>query len=138
MNEAGLILLLEDDPNQVLFLKRAFGKLGIPNPIHVVTNGEQAVLYLSRRDNPTPSLVLLDLFVPRLRGLKVLEWMRARDALRDIPAVVITTSIEPEDRRRADALGVIAYLCKPVSAEGVQELMEMVPWLHAAGRDRSS
>ena|SRR5687767_10037948 len=128
----GLILLVEDDPNQVLFLKRALGKLKISNPLRVATNGEQAVSYLSDRSNEPPSLVLLDLKVPRIRGMRVLEWMRGQPDLKEIPVVVVTSSIEPDDRRRADELGVVAYLCKPVSADGLLELLDMVPWLHLA------
>jgi CheY-like chemotaxis protein len=126
----GLILLVEDDANQVLFLKRALAKAKITNALQVARNGEQAILYLSNRSNEAPSLVLLDLKVPRIRGMKVLEWMRGRPELKEMPVVVVTTSIEPDDRRRADQLGVLAYLCKPVCAEGLLELMDMVPWLH--------
>ena len=123
------VLLVEDDPNQVLFLKRSFAKLHIANPLKVVTNGEAALLYLADASNPRPALVLLDLIVPRIRGFKVLEWMRSKNDLKDIPVVVMTTSIEPADRRRADELGVLAYLCKPVFPEGLQELLETVPSL---------
>ena len=130
----GLILLVEDDPNQVIFLKRSLAKLQIPNPLHVVTNGQDAILYMADPSNPAPSLVLLDLLVPRIRGFKVLEWMRSRPELKDIPVAVVTTSIEPMDRRRADQLGVVAYLCKPVFPEGLQELLDSVPWLSHFGR----
>jgi CheY-like chemotaxis protein len=138
-NTDGLVLVVEDDRNQIHFLKRAFARLRIPNPLHVVSDGQQAVLYLSDKNHPSPALVLLDLMVPRIRGLKVLEWMRLQPHLRDTAVVIVTTSIEPEDRRRADQLGVLAYLCKPVFAEGLRELMDMVPWLVPAGdpaRDR--
>ena len=128
----GLILLVEDDPNQVLFIQRALGKVNITNPLRVATNGEKAVAYLSDRSNEPPSLVLLDLKVPRVRGMQVLEWIRSQPDLRETPVVVVTSSIEPEDRRRADELGVLAYLCKPVYPDGLLELMEMVPWLHLA------
>ena len=124
-----LILLVEDDPNQVIFLKRAFAKLRISNPLHVVTKGQGAILYMANAVHPRPSLVLLDLIVPRVRGLKVLEWMRGRPELKDIPVVVMTSSIEPADRRRSDELGVLAYLCKPVFPEGLQELLGAIPWL---------
>jgi CheY-like chemotaxis protein len=122
-------LLVEDDPNQVLFLERALAKVHISNPLRVAKTGEQAVLYLADRSNEPPSLVLLDLRVPRVKGLKVLEWIRSQPDLKDTPVVIVTSSIEPDDRRRADQLGVVAYLCKPVNAEGLLELMEMVPWL---------
>lgn len=134
MNPDGDILLVEDDPNQVLFLRRAFGKVGVGNPLVVATNGQQAVEILSDRTRPAPALVLLDLMVPRLRGLKVLEWMRARPELREVPVAVVTTSIEPQDRRRADALGVVAYLCKPVFPDGLRELLDQVPWLLGRAR----
>jgi len=126
----GLILLVEDDPNQVLFIERAFAQVHVANPLHVVTNGEQAISYLWNRDNPPPSLILLDLKVPRVRGLEVLEWIRKQPDYRATPVVVVTSSIKPEDRRRADSLGVLAYLCKPVYAEGLRELVDMVPSLH--------
>ena len=128
----GLILLVEDDPNQVIFIQRAMDKVKLTNPLRVATNGEQAILYLSNRSNEAPSLILLDLKVPRIRGMKVLEWVRSQPDLRETPVVVVTSSIEPDDRRRADELGVVAYLCKPVYPEGLLELMEMVPWLHLA------
>ena len=127
-----LVLLVEDDPNQVIFIERAFQKVRLPNPLRVVRNGEEAVSYLSDRTNAVPALILLDLRVPRIRGLRVLEWIRSQPNLKDIPTVVVTSSIDPADRRRADELGVIAYLCKPVYAEGLLELMDMVPWLHPA------
>ncbi len=136
-NPDGLVLVVEDDRNQILFLKRAFGRLRISSPLHVVSDGQQAVLFLSDKRHPPPALVLLDLMVPRVRGLKVLEWMRLQPDLRETPVVIVTTSIEPEDRRRADELGVIAYLCKPVFADGLRELLDMVPWLVPAGRERS-
>lgn len=125
----GLILLVEDDPNQVIFLRRSLAKLQIPNPLHVVTNGQDAILFMADSANSPPALVLLDLLVPRVRGFKVLEWMRSRPALKDVPVAVVTTSIDPMDRRRADQLGVVAYLCKPVFPEGLQELLDSVPWL---------
>jgi CheY-like chemotaxis protein len=127
----GLVLLIEDDPNQVIFIRRSFAKLHLSNPLHVVTNGQDAILYMADPAKPRPSLILLDLLVPRIRGFKVLEWMRSRPELKDIPVAVVTSSIEPEDRRRADQFGVVAYLCKPVFPEGLQELLDSVPWLAA-------
>jgi len=129
VNPNGPILLIEDDPNEVLFLRRSFAKLGISKSLQVVTNGQDAIILLANPTNPAPSLVLLDLLVPRIRGFKVLEWMRSRPELKDTPVAVVTTSIDPMDRRRADQLGVVAYLCKPVFPEGLKELVETIPWL---------
>jgi len=130
----GLILLVEDDSDQVLFIRRSFGKLRISNPLHVVTNGQDAILYMADPAHPPPALVLLDLIVPRIRGFRVLEWMRSRPELKEIPVAVVTSSIEPMDRRRADELGVVAYVCKPVFPEGLRELIDSVPWLTAPQR----
>jgi len=60
-------LLVEDDPNQVIFLERALAKVKISNPMRVAKNGEQAVLYMADRTNEAPALVLLDLKVPRIK-----------------------------------------------------------------------
>jgi CheY-like chemotaxis protein len=125
-----LVLLVEDDPDQVLFVQRAFNKLRISNPLHVVTNGEAAISYLWNRNKPPPSLILLDLKVPRIRGLAILEWIRRQPDLREIPVVIVTSSIEPDDLRRAEKQGVSAFLCKPVSAEGLRELVETTPSIH--------
>lgn len=122
-----LILLLEDDPDQVLLTKRALSKAQVTNPLHVVGNGEQATIYLSSAKNPVPGLLLLDLRVPRIGGLKLLEWIRTKPRLQSMIVVIVTSSIEPEDRRRADELGAIAYLCKPVDSEGILELMQSIP-----------
>jgi CheY-like chemotaxis protein len=121
----GPILVVEDDPDQVFFLRRALGKLNVARPLHVVTNGEQAVLYLSKRNGPPPALLLLDLHVPRIGGFRILDWMRHQPDLREVPAVVLTSSIEPDDRREADRLGVLAYLCKPIDAEGLREVIDL-------------
>ena len=133
------ILLVEDDPNDVFFLRYAFEQASIKDPILAVQDGQEAIDYLlgkgkyeNRSKYPLPGLILLDLKVPRIRGLKVLEWIRGQPEIRETPVVVVTTSIEPADRRRADQLGVLAYLCKPVSAEGLLELIDLVPWLHLA------
>jgi CheY-like chemotaxis protein len=125
----GPIFLVEDDADQIFFLKRALAKLGVTCPLEVFTNGEKAILALSMKGAPRPSLLLLDLRVPRIGGLRILEWVRSQPDLRDIPAVVLTSSIEPDDRRQADRLGVIAYLCKPVDAEGLRELLDL-PAVH--------
>jgi len=126
INSDGVILLIEDDDHQVLFMKRAFVVAGIPNPLRVAADGQEAIVYLSDKRRPPPALVLLDLHVPRVSGLRILEWMRQRPELRETPVVVVTMSIEPDDRRRADDLGVAAYLCKPVDPEGLRELLESV------------
>ena len=79
------ILLVEDNPDDVLLMQRAFKKANLANPLQVVDNGEKAVAYLDGQDpysdrsqHPVPVLVLLDLKLPRLSGLEVLEWVRTK------------------------------------------------------------
>ncbi|HVE43173.1 MAG TPA: sigma-70 family RNA polymerase sigma factor [Planctomycetota bacterium] len=128
-----LILMVEDEPDQVLFTQRALEKANLVNPLRIVSNGQKAIAYLSGKDeyadrqaNPLPSLILLDLKLPRIGGLDVLAWIRAQPKLKNIPVVVLTSSINPKDRERADQLGVSSYLCKPVDSEGLLEMMKSI------------
>ncbi len=111
---------MEDDPNDVLLIERAFRKAGLPRPVSV-RDGEQAVAYLSgegeyadRERHPLPSLLLLDLKMPRMDGFEVLRWLRSHPGgLRRLPAVVLTGSGEAADIDRAYELGANSYLVKP-------------------------
>ena len=101
--------------------------------MRIVSDGEEAINYLSgkgpfgdRKANPLPSLILLDLKLPKIGGLEVLEWMRGRPQLKNIPVAILTSSINPRDREQADQLGVKAYLCKPVHSEGLLEMMKSI------------
>lgn len=131
---ASMILLVEDDPNDVLLIRRAFAKANLANPLHVVGDGDAAVAYLSgaapygdRERHPMPVLVLLDLKLPRKSGLEVLQWMRGQADLKRLPVVVLTSSREGTDINRAYDLGVNSYLVKPV---GFDALLEMVKALN--------
>jgi len=121
MNGAYTVLLAEDDSNDVLLTQRAFQKAGIANPLRVVTNGEEAVAYLSsespygdRQKHPLPALLLLDLKLPRKSGLEVLEWLRGQPGLKRLPVVMLTSSKETSDVNRAYDIGANSYLVKPV------------------------
>lgn len=124
------ILLVEDDPNDVLLIRRASHKANLLNPLYVVEDGEQAIAYLSgqgiyaeRSRYPLPVLILLDLKLPRKSGFEVLAWLKAHPQLRRIPVVVLTSSRESPDIARAYDLGANSYLVKPV---GFEDLVEMV------------
>ena len=123
-------LLVEDDPADVLFMRRAWKQAGIEVPLVVVDDGEKAVAYVDgsgvyadRRTYPFPALVLLDLKIPLLPGLQVLDRIRKTPALRHLPVTVLTSSGEPGDVARARALGVNDYLVKPT---GYAQLLEIV------------
>ncbi len=130
MNGAYTVLLVEDDPDDVILTQRAFKKASVANPLHVVTDGEEAVAYLSgqgrfadRAEHPLPMLLLLDLKLLRRSGLEVLEWLRAQPGLRRLPVVVLTSSKESRDVNRAYDLGVNSYLVKPVAFDSLQEMV---------------
>lgn len=123
-------MLAEDNPDDVLLIQRAFRKAHLINPIRVVENGEEVVAYLSgrppyadRERSPLPVLLLLDLRLPRMSGLEVLQWLRQQPSLKRLPVVVLTASREKDDINRAHDLGANSYLAKPVHFE---DLMDMV------------
>jgi len=128
-----LILHVEDDPNDVLLLQRACKKAGLNVQIEAVGDGDKAVNYLSgvepysnREQHPLPTLVLLDLKMPRRSGLEVLAWIRAQPALRRLLVAVFTSSKHDEDINKAYELGANSYLVKPVGFDALVELMKMV------------
>ena len=124
------ILAVEDEDDDIALLKRAFRKTGVLNPVRFLTDGDQAVSYLAgegeyadREAFPLPSLILLDLKLPRKSGLEVLAGVREQPALRRIPVVVLTSSRQNVDLERAYDLGVNSYLVKPVA---FNDLLEMI------------
>ena len=126
------LLLVEDDPNDVFLMNRAFRKAGFAEPLKVAEDGERAIAALSGAGDPPgwpgPSLVLLDLKLPRLSGFEVLAWIRSQPRLRGLPVVVMTSSKDKRDITRAYELGANAYLIKPAS---FGELVELVKCLAA-------
>lgn len=130
MHQHDPILVVEDEPDAITLLQHAFHKAGIRNPVHTARDGDHAIAYLSgqgacadRTAHPLPHLVLLDLKLPRCSGLEVLEWIRAQPALRGLPVVILTSSKERTDVRRAYAAGANSYLVKPSSLAGLIELV---------------
>ena len=114
------ILQIEDDNNDVFFMNRAFARAGIANLVQVVTDGQMAMDYLAGSGpfadstaHPLPDLVLLDLKLPKMSGLEVLEWIRGQAALRSMFVIVLTSSPDGRDARRAYALGANSYVIKP-------------------------
>ncbi|WP_131737904.1 response regulator [Actinomadura roseirufa] len=112
------VLLVEDDPGDVLLTKEAFEHNKVNNNLHVVHDGEQAMAFLRREEGypgtPRPDLILLDLNLPRKDGREVLEEIKADESLRRIPVVVLTTSEADEDILRSYHLHANAYVTKPV------------------------
>ena len=118
------ILLVEDNPDDVELTRIAFAEAKIANDLVVMRDGAQALDYLFARGDhadrdPTdlPSIILLDLNLPKVDGREVLQAIRANEATRNIPVVVLTTSAEPFDVEASYALGVNSYIQKPVDFE---------------------
>ena len=118
------ILLVEDNPDDVELTRIAFAEAKIANDLVVMSDGAQALDYLfargaySDRDpNDLPSIILLDLNLPKVDGREVLQAIRANEATANLPVVVLTTSAEPFDVEASYALGVNSYIQKPVDFE---------------------
>ncbi len=131
MTEDKPILLVEDDLDDQLLIRRAFTKARLGNPLALVKDGDEAVAYLSgdgafadRQANPLPVLILLDLKLPRRSGLEVLRWLRSQaGALGRTPVAVLTSSRQSEDVDQAYDFGANSYLVKPVDLDGLLNLV---------------
>jgi CheY-like chemotaxis protein len=115
------ILLVEDNPSDVLLTQIAMRECKMANHLQVVVDGEQALAYLRRQgrydDAPRPDLVLLDLNLPRVDGREVLREIKADPELRSIPVVVLTTSDAERDVFQSYDLHANAYITKPVDMD---------------------
>ena len=128
-----LILVAEDDPNDVLLLKRAFLKNGVNNPVHSCSNGEDAIAYLQGKGEyqdrikfPFPTMLITDLKMPRAGGFEILQWLRAHPECHVIPILIFSASRDVEDVRRAYQMGANAYLNKPSKSEELQNMVRIV------------
>jgi two-component system response regulator len=124
MSDTSPILLVEDNPDDVALTQRAFARNNIQNEIVVARDGEEALRLLE--DGLVPSLILLDLKLPKLGGLEVLDRMHADQRLRMIPTVVLTSSREEEDVVEAYGLGANSYIRKPVDFAGFVDTVRHV------------
>jgi CheY-like chemotaxis protein len=121
MSTPPIILLVDDDENDLIFFERAVRKVGFAWTIAAVRNGREAMEYLSgsgayvdRETHPAPTHVILDLKLPEISGLEVLQWIRSQPSLRSLPVIIMSSSQQSSDMERAKALGVDAYEVKPV------------------------
>lgn len=111
------ILLVEDDPGDVLLVREALSESG-ESKVEVASNGEQALAHLhDLHPSDHPDLILLDLNLPRLGGLDVLEKIKRDENLRSIPVVVLTTSCAETDVESSYRLHANAYVCKPAEVD---------------------
>ena len=124
------ILLVEDDPGDVLMTREAFDDYKVRNQLHVVSDGAEAMAFLRQEgeyaDKPRPDLVLLDLNLPRKDGREVLAEIKGDDELQQIPVVVLTTSKAEEDVLRSYKLHANAYVPKPVDFDRFIEVVRQI------------
>jgi CheY-like chemotaxis protein len=130
-NNREIILLIEDDPNDVLLIKHEFKKAKIQNPITVVDNGDEAIKYLNniQSDNNNnskslPGIILLDLTLPCKSGFEILEWLRKQPVFNHVPIVIITSSQRSIDINRAYNSGANSFLLKPVFHNALLSIMK--------------
>jgi len=145
MNQANgnlTILIAEDDPDDRLLAEEALAEcnLTLKHELRFVEDGEELMNYLNRRgaynNAPLPGLILLDLNMPRKDGREVLKEINASPHLRKVPIVVLTTSKAEEDIARSYNLGVNSYIVKPLSFNGLVEVMRTLAkyWLEIVER----
>lgn len=120
------ILLVEDNPGDVRLTREAFDEARVRNDLHVVTRGRDALEYLHRtgeyEDASRPDVVLLDLNLPGINGLEILEEIKTTPELRTTPVIILTSSQAEEDVVRSYEKHANAYLTKPVDADEFVQL----------------
>ncbi len=120
------VLLVEDDYIDVLTIKRAFREINLQNNIIVTGNGEEALEYLDNPQNERPSIILLDLNMPRMNGIEFLQLVKMSDKHKIIPVIVLTTSSQEKDRIESFKSSVAGYITKPVIYSEFIEVMKAI------------
>ena len=132
-NEGFVVLMAEDNEDDIVATKRAWKKHHIANPLYIVKDGEECLDYLHQRGKysepdtaPRPGILLLDIKMPKMDGLAVLEHIRKDGELHRLPVIILTTSKAEEDRLRSYDLGVNAYIVKPVGFENFSNAVRTI------------
>jgi len=122
------ILLIEDNPVDLDLTLRAFKKRKLANPIEIARDGEEALAYIEKWKNgdPVPVVILLDLNLPKVNGLEVLEAIKTHPDFKIIPVVVLTTSSESRDVHASYQSGANSYIVKPVDFDKFMEVAKQI------------
>ena len=133
MNNKIVVLMAEDNNHDIVAARRAWEKLEIENPLFIVSNGEVCLNYLlgkgkfsNAQKYPHPSLLLLDINLPKMNGLKVLERIRKTPNLKDLPVVMVTTAKREEDKAISSELGISGFIIKSLDFDEFVESMKLV------------
>jgi len=127
------ILIIEDESADAALLLRGFEKAQVLNPVVHLTNGDDALRYLAgkgeysdRKKHPLPALMLLDLKLPGMTGIQLLQWMRVQGEIKRIPVVVLTSDENPDTINAAYDLGANSYLVKPGNAAEINRMVQTI------------
>ena len=140
MPDQSVILIAEDRDDDILLIRRSLNQAHVFNPLQIVGNGEEVIAYLSgegkfanRDEFPLPSLLLLDLKMPRMDGFQVLQWIRRQTSLKALRVIVLTSSADIRDVNLAYQLGANSFLVKPMDFENFVEIGKFLNdyWLRA-------
>jgi CheY-like chemotaxis protein len=118
------ILLVEDNPYDAELAQRALAKGPVKNPVTLASDGEQALDALTSK--PLPGLIVLDLNLPKLNGIEVLQQIKSNPTLRTIPVIMLTTSDRVEDITRSYEAGANGYVCKPLLFEDYSKVVDSI------------
>ncbi|HLY98069.1 MAG TPA: response regulator [Candidatus Angelobacter sp.] len=138
LSEPGIILLVEDEPDDARLLMRAFQRAGVQNHVRHLTRGDTALAYLqglppwdNRSENPLPILMILDLKLPGMTGLELLCWLRQQRQLRRIPVLVFTGEKDQSYMGPAYDAGANSYLRKPADSAEIERVVSLIKnyWL---------
>lgn len=127
------ILIVDDDPNELVFLERAFRAIGVTDPIHTINGGREAIAYMmgegkfaDRSLYAYPTFITTDLKMPGADGFTVLEHLKNNPEWAVIPTVVLTSSRDLDDIKKAYMLGASSYHVKPSSPDGLRQLLRVL------------
>lgn len=120
------ILLVEDDTVDAMTVKRAMREIDVSNTLVHVVNGEEALKYLHDPDNPRPTIILLDINMPKMNGIEFLKIAKGEPEIQNIPVVVLTTSSNDRDILQTFHLSVAGYMLKPVDYEDFVETIRVI------------
>jgi CheY-like chemotaxis protein len=146
-NNNQVVLSVDDNDVDGALLERAFKRCSIPSRLFRVSEGPQAMAYLTghgiyadRGAYPLPDLVLLDLVMPKMNGMEVLKWVRDQPDLKKTAVLIFTSSERPEDVKEATRIGANGYLVKPTKFEDLKNLVRTIysEWLEKGKRGKNT
>jgi CheY-like chemotaxis protein len=127
------ILIVDDDDNDLILIEKGFRAIGVKDPIHTVTGGAEAIAYMmgegkfaDRTAYAYPTFITIDLKMPGADGFSVLEHIKNNPAWAIIPTVILTSSEDLDDIKKAYMLGASSYHVKPASMEGLREQLKVL------------